>query len=383
MENVLLTIEKKIWESIDNEERIGLFNGLSGVALFYDYLFLHDNREEYKEKLIILLDKINTIIAEELSSVSLNSGLAGFGLTLLKLKNDFVSIDDSYFTDIDAILKEELEEEANNSNYDYLNGSLGIAMYFLERYKKDKNIGTTAILNNYIGKFISKINTDLLLILRKPTLNEGHCYYFGMAHGVASFINFLLYAKLHFTDLSHQIDEPLKNCIAFLHFHKYKNDNSKQLYPNVFLIEENKFINPLLSWCQGDLGIANALYNAGVFLNEDRIIKEAQELIENTCTISLEESGIADYSFCHGTIGILIQYHLASIKFKNDYSEVSEKWKEILVKQTNNFLTFENFEQKEKTQETNLLYGLTGLGLGLLSIDKKINTDWLEIVNLH
>ena len=51
MENVLLTIEKKIWESIDNEERIGLFNGLSGIALFYDYLFLHDNREEYKEKL--------------------------------------------------------------------------------------------------------------------------------------------------------------------------------------------------------------------------------------------------------------------------------------------------------------------------------------------
>lgn len=382
MENITLSIEKKIWNSVHKEDKIGLLDGLSGVALYYDYLILQDDKEEYKDKLIFVIDKINSLLAEELTSTTLSSGLAGYGLLLLKLKNDFISIDESYFTDIDSILEEDLFIEAENNNYDFLNGSMGICMYFIERYKKDKNTHTITILNQYAENLIHKINADLTEVLKKPVQND-HCYYFGMAHGVAGFVNFLVYMKCHFKHLNRDMKESLEHCLTFLKLHKCESQIGKQSYPNLLLIKENRFINPILSWCQGDLGISNALYNLGAFLNKNDVKNEAVQLVGNIKNISFENTGIADYALCHGTIGVLIQYHLASVKFNKDYSEEIKKWFLILEKQTDNFERFLTFDKNKETEEINMLNGLTGLALSLLTLDKKIDADWLEILNLH
>jgi lantibiotic biosynthesis protein len=382
MTYIISKIEKNIWESISKETRIGLLNGLSGVALFYDYLHQVQPCEDYKDKLLFIVNKINTIISEDHISSSLSSGLAGFGLMLLRMKNNFIEIDEEYFENLDLIIFEDFEEESKKNNYDFLHGAMGIAFYFIERYKTNPNNQIVNILNNFSKDIINKINTSFIDVLRNETNDNINYYSLGMAHGVSGYMNFLIYLELHFKELKYDIKAPLNTCVTFLKLHKKKCSITKQYYPNLVLIEDKKKINPLLAWCQGDLGISNALFNSGIYFKND-LVDEAIELINNIKHITLEESGIVDYAMCHGSIGVLVQYQLASINFNVDYSEEIYKWYTILKKQTNDFEEFLPFQPNALYKETNLLDGLVGLALGLLTLEKKIDTSWLEIFNLH
>ena len=383
MHSTLSKIEKIISESINNEDKIGILNGLSGVVLFYDYLYLLYPREEFKDKLLTITDKINTILSEEYTSSTLCAGLAGFGLVLLRMKNNFIQINQEYFESIDSILLEELEIESSKSNYDFLHGSMGIALYFIERYKTNKSNQIIEILNKFSKDLIDKINLNFKAVLIMPVFESSHCYYLGMAHGAAGYLNFLIYLELHFKELKYDIKAPLNACIAVLKEYKNKSVNSKQYYPNLILLEENKVIDPIVAWCQGDLGISNALYNSGIYLKDVNLVNEAVELIANINNITLEESGIKDYAMCHGSMGVLIQYHLASIKSSLDYSTEISKWNHILKEQTKNFNEFLAYNSGTYSNEISLLDGLVGLGLGILTLEKQIDTSWLEIFNLH
>lgn len=38
MQKIIFEIEKQIWETVSGENRIGILNGLSGIALLYSYI---------------------------------------------------------------------------------------------------------------------------------------------------------------------------------------------------------------------------------------------------------------------------------------------------------------------------------------------------------
>ncbi|WP_158728581.1 MULTISPECIES: lanthionine synthetase LanC family protein [unclassified Flavobacterium] len=385
MQNKILKIEKNIWDSFSKENRIGLYLGLSGFILFYDYLYEAYPVVEFENKLLAVIEKTNELIEEQQNSISLCSGVAGYGLTLLRLRNSSIDISEDYFVSIDAILLEDFEILCASNNFDFMHEAMGIAMYFIERYKSNKNIAITKILSIFAKNLILKINGDFKNILVKSDESRGDYYSFGLAHGVASYLNFLIYLKTHFTVLNADISKTLKVCVDFLVSYKNYDTKTKQYYANVISIETNKIIPSRLSWCQGDLGVSNALYNAGVFLDDTLLINEAISLMNHSATLSLEDSAVDDFGVCHGSAGILIQLYLASKKYKIDYSKEIDRWYEILKKQTCNFeeyLWFDN-SSKQYIPETNLLVGSVGLGLTLLTIENKIDTKWLEVINLY
>lgn len=383
MNKTILKIEEIISQSIINHNNIGLLSGLSGVALFYDYLYQIYPSDNFKNKLLSITDRINNILSEEFTSSSLCTGLAGFGIVLLRMENDVIEIDEQYFESIDLILLEDIKSESAKKNYDFLHGSMGIAFYFIERYKQQKNTQISEILNDFSEDIINKINNDFKDLLVTPVFENSSCYYLGMAHGITSYLNFLIYLEIHFEDLKFDIRESLTTCISFLKLHKNQNVISKQHYPNLILLGENRVIEPLLAWCQGDLGISNALYNAGIYLNNENLVSESVEMLANIKNITIEESGIKDYAMCHGSIGVMMQYYLASKKSNLDYSAEISNWHDILKKQTNDFNTFLSFNSGNYFEEISLLDGLVGLGLGILTLENKIDIEWLEIFNLH
>jgi lantibiotic biosynthesis protein len=385
MQDILFKIEKNVWEGIPNENRIGLLNGLSGVALFYNYLYEVYRDDDFQNKLLIVVEKINTLLEEVASISSLCSGVAGYGLVLLKLKNTNIEIDEDYFENIDNLLLEDFEEMCINNNYDFLHGGMGIAMYFIERYKSNNGKALALILNNFSNDLINKIDTNFKDVLIENTFDRGNFYSFGLAHGVPSYLNFLIYLKKNFKGLKENIDKSIKICIDFLQAYKKFDSRTKQHYPNVFLIENNIEIGSRLSWCQGDLGVSNSLYNAGVYLNDEALISEAVELMNNTRIISFDESGVNDFGICHGSVGILVQYYLAGYKFNLDFSEDMDKWMKKVVQQTSNFNDFMAYDNQEDkyNNEINILEGAAGLGLVMLTKEKKIDIQWLEILNLH
>jgi hypothetical protein len=385
IEDKILKIEKNIWDAFSKENRIGLYLGLSGVILFYDCLYEAYPVEEFENKLLAVIEKTNELIEEGQSSISLCSGVAGYGIALLRLKNSSLDISEDYFESIDAFLLEDFEILCESNDFDFMHEAMGIAMYFIERYKFKKNTAITTVLRIFAENLIQKININFKNVLIKSDESRGDYYSFGLAHGVASYLNFLIYLKTHFTALNTDISRTLRVCVDFLVSYKKYDTETRQYYSNVISIETNKIIPSRLSWCQGDLGVSNALYNTGVFLDDTPLINEAIALMNHSATINFEDSAVKDFGVCHGSSGILIQFYLASKKYNIDYSQEIDRWFETVKKQTNNFEEYLWYDNRSNLYipETNLLVGSVGLGLTLLTIENKIDTKWLEIINLY
>lgn len=384
MEEKILEIEKHIWNSVASEERIGVLDGLSGYILFYNYLVKIYKNEEYNDKLHFVIQKVNDLISEKEPSFSFCSGLAGYGWALLKIKNNDIEIDDDYYAEIDSVLINALFDEVKNNNFDYLHGAVGIAMYFIERYnvKKDKNI--EAVLIRFLDEIVCKIDEGLEFLFdgSNKILNEKHIY-FGLAHGLSGFLNFLINLKNNLEETKIDIKAHLIKIIAYMDSFKEYDSVSKQFYPSQIRIHDGLPSSARLGWCQGDLGIANAFYNAGLFLNDENIQNQSLEMIENATLISVEESRVNDFALCHGSSGLIAQYYLTSQKSKRDFSKIINVWSENLVKQTKNFSEFKSFFIDKYIVENNILNGAAGLGLLLLTLDSKIETEWLEAINLY
>ncbi|MFB9080593.1 lanthionine synthetase LanC family protein [Flavobacterium procerum] len=383
MDEVIFKIESNIWELVPDENKIGIMDGLSGIALFYYNLYEVFKNEDYKNKLLIIIDKINKLIHEEHTSATLCSGIAGYGLMLLRIKNNFIDVDEEYFTNIDLFLQCELNELTSENKYDYLHGAMGIAKYFLERYKTNKNDLVIEILYKFSQEFIEKINTKFEDVLREPLFTDQHCYYFGLAHGVAGYINFLIDLKRSFVEMKLDIKKPLYIISDFLTYYKRVHSSSKQFYPNLIILETDLQIEPIVSWCQGDLGISNALFNLGLYFNDNSIRCEAIEAVSNVSRILPVDSGVKDYTFCHGSIGVILQYDLALSNMNIDLNDSIKEWNNNLSQQTNNFNELLTYYDGSYMKEINLLNGLAGLGMGILTLQKQSSFQWLDIFNLH
>lgn len=385
IQNKILNIERDIWENFEKKDNIGLYLGLSGFVLFYDHLYELYPCNEFGDKLLIVIEKANTLIQEQQNSASLCSGLAGYGLILLRLKNQNINIDEEYFESIDSFLIEEFEALCKSNDFDFMHESMGIAMYFIERYKSNNNTQVSENLKYFGENLINKINTDFQSVLVKSDNARGEYYSFGLAHGVASYLNFLIYLKKHFALLTSDISGALRVCAAFLNSYKKYDNQSKQYYANVISIKTNNVIPSRLSWCQGDLGVSNALYNTGTYLNDEVLINEAIALMNHSASINFEDSGINDFGFCHGSAGILIQFYLAARKYNIDYSKQITHWYSVLKEQTEDFGKFFWFENSTSKYipESNLLVGSAGLGLVLLTVENGTDPTWLELFNLH
>lgn len=384
-EDRILIIEKDIWNAYDKQSNIGLYTGLSGFILFYDCLYEAYKKEEFEDKLLKIIEKTNELIQNNQNTISLSSGIAGYGLILLRLKNKSIDINDEYFEDLDASLIEEFKTLCKSNDFDYMHQAMGIAMYFIERYKKNANIEIVEILIFFSKNLIHQIDTDFKNAIVQVDDERGKYYSLGLAHGIASYLNFLIYLKKHFTELATDISETLRICIDFLISHKNFDKKTKQHFVNVISLQTNNFLPSRLSWCQGDLGIANALYNSGIYLDDRILIIEGIELINKSATINFIDSGVNDFGICHGSAGIVLQLHLASKKYGIDYMNEMDCWLNVLKEQTNNFQEYPWHNNTTNTYYTDmsLLTGAVGLGLTLLTVENKIDTEWLEILNLH
>ena len=384
MNDSIYRIENQIWNTVNTETRIGLLDGLSGIALFYFYLTEIIDNEEYQNKLITVVNRINFLISEYEYDSSFCAGIAGYGWVLLKINNKNVEIDEEYFEVIDLILSETLSANSTHNHYDFLYGGIGIAMYFIERYKVKKNKNIERVLIEFTNELLRKINSEIDLLFIDLSENlENKYYYFGLAHGISGFLNFLIHLKETVKDLILNIDSSLSKTIDFMSKYKKYDIVSKQFYPAQVMINNNDISNSRLGWCQGDLGIGNAIYNSGLFLNDNALQKEGIKLIDNTKKISIKESKVIDFGICHGSSGLILQYYLASKKLNQNFSDIIEIWYENLKKQTNNFADFESFFIDKYIPETNILNGSTGLALVLLTIENQIETDWIECLNMH
>jgi len=383
-------ISLEISEKWTEFNEIGLLEGKSGMVLLTAYLSKLFPGQGYEATTLYYLNDLKESLSRDELGYDLSNGVAGIGFVFQHLKNEEVldSWIDLDLSELDEFIELGADQDFKTGNWDPLLGLTGLGIYFLERNKETGE-----------KKYLEKI-VDYLASMR--VANGGHelwitpgyrkyskdNYNFGMAHGMPGVLSFL--AQVHARGIKQQeIEGMVQSCLSFLLEHEYPDDPVYSFPPAISVAQTGKSGKPnsRLAWCYGDLCMTNTLIHCGKALHRDDWYDKGIRVALKTTERGFEDSGCIDAPFCHGTIGLVHQYHrLHQLTQNKDFLNAQNKWIDITQK---HFYSpgegaagyysrsyNEEIEAFENQPQYGLLEGSAGIGLVYLSILYGINPDW-------
>ncbi|GAA4309972.1 lanthionine synthetase LanC family protein [Compostibacter hankyongensis] len=347
----------------------GLFNGKSGVSLFYFYYYSHTKSEKYfnlGSKLILeILEDLNR---GKLVTPYLSNGLCGIVWCIDHL------FEKGYLSDpAENIFGVKLYDSLTNiaieslslNNYDYSHGALGIMAYLNARGKDVSPILRKIIDNS------NSIGNEVFWnpIIFSPALP--HKKDLTLAHGNAGVLAVLL-QLLEKTKEKKMLREIIKASSNYLLRGINRNSNVDLIFPDYVTNEyrNEHGINMQLSWCTGDLGILYTLHKALNILNEDKENEKIMALLEK-CAFKRHEigSGSPDLFFCHGCIG---HAHIFNRLYRETrhslFFTASEYWLNHISESKLNSSIYKNQINSDlpNSMKLGLINGISGIGLSLI-----------------
>ncbi len=360
---------------------IGLLGGDAGKLLCRSMV---DNIS--KEELENELDTYLEIVSAEDIDLDFCKGLAGLSwlFQFLKSKNKINTDIKELFSETDEYLHQWMMSQIKIGNYDFLHGAVGIGVYFLSKtsecnksvkYIKDLITGLDNIAiqdSSNCVKFLSKLDPDKNI--------KG--YNLSLAHGIASIIYFLanvvkqeIYLEKAAALLTGAINYLIKSKLPF-------SNNDSSIFPN-WISKDYTSNSSRLAWCYGDLGIAASLYQAGIITkNKEWEDLSLDVLLKTAKRRDLEQNGVDESIFCHGTVGIGHVFHrMYRNTGSEEFKDAARFWfdetkKMIKTGENNDEFKIWGGSEKGWTDQTNILGGISGLILALHSWENDIDPDW-------
>ncbi len=375
----------------------GLFSGQLGLSLYYYCLYSILDEVEFAEKSIELLEEVMN--REEssrggLSGHSLANGTAGLGYLLsLYASEGLVELDlDADFAEADEqLFIHALHQLKNGGSPDFLHGATGTMHYFLIRsgeprirqYLKEL-AGAFAQLAIHTAEgcwFPSFIADKKELELINTSLSHGNS-------GFLLILLELIRSGIRVNELSLLV----KKGIEFLLAQQVIPDPGKNQYsffPSLIQREEElnrsgnqegRTFTNRLAWCYGDLNIVLLLYKAANFLGVSEWNDMADELGRELVQRKSEAATlVSDSHFCHGSAGLISCYEsLYRYSGLALYQEAAVFW----LEKTRDYLDQELHQTYYKGKEGDLLEGLPGIALALLSSQYQKETAWNRLLLL-
>lgn len=309
----------KILKEPSFKNDISLFTGIGGAPIFFFLLYKYKNDEYYLNKIDEFIEYFFEYLDNNENQFGLTycDGLCGIGQMLNFLHKKKVlqsdptealeAIDDILYSNIDYFLSivEGLPHEKKVEQIDFLHGASGIAYYLLSRPKNENE----AKLLRLFDKFAEIIEEGCNLassVKHEVEINDTfHKTNLGLAHGNISYILILS----EFLKIYPQ-KEHIKNVIKIAAYTvlSFKNDDEKSNYkfPGIAINKISAvYDNIHLGWCYGDQTVSFGLYKAGVAIEDNYLIEEAQKIAYSTLTRQqLSTAHVFDSEFCHGASSV-------------------------------------------------------------------------------
>jgi lantibiotic modifying enzyme len=383
-------ISFEISEKRTELNEIGLLEGKSGMLILFAYLSKLFPGKGHQTVVSHFLDDIKKTLVNEELGYSLSGGVAGVGFVLQHLMNrELLGHQfDLDLSELDKFVALGAERDFNSNNWDPLLGLTGLGIYFLERYK-----GTGE--RKYLEKIVDQLtrmrmkNGD-----RHIWATSGYKHYtkdtynFGTAHGMPGILSFL--SKVYTSGIrQEQIKDIIESCLSFLLEHEYSNDPTYCFPPAIPIDRKATDAKPWsrLGWCYGDLCMANTLIHCGRALQRFDWYEKGIEVALKTTKRTLADSGCVDAPFCHGTIGLVHQYHrLFQLTHDKVFEESRNKWINItqdsFYKKGEGAGGYYSYSYNEETDDFELkpqyglLEGSAGIALVYLSVLYNIEPGW-------
>ncbi len=284
-----------------------------------------------------------------------------------------------------------IEEMQGDQNfYDFLHGILGIGYYFLKRYTNTKSNALKERYKEILFRIISllkeRAQIDQNTAKWESYLIRGEGvkgYNLSLAHGNTSIVNFLsrLAAYVVFRN---EVEELLDQSVKYVLSFKNKDLSSSSLFPSWVTSDNKKSDSSRLAWCYGDLGIAITLWRAGKLLDNTTYKKEAIQTLKHAAKRTDHvKAGVKDAGLCHGAYGIM---HIYKYMYKETgelmYKETADFWMSQALNMAVHtegyagYMQWRGGDNPGWIKETNLLEGVAGIGLSIISYLAPFDTKW-------
>lgn len=368
---------------LDNEV-VGLLAGQTGIIIFckhYLQVFPNSEKEE------ILEGFLETYFDKLTSEIGLLTYCGGFTGALEGLKylnrERLLEID---YSDVEKNYRELLQTFAINSilngNYDYLHGGLGVVKYYCDDAefvnRALEALEQTAEKGDRIYKWRSSLGQE-----------RGVGYNICLSHGMSSIVSVLSLLESEGIDRGKR-DLIITNTCNYI----LSQEIDPQQYGNYFpsqSLEENdpEQVNhqSRLGWCYGDLGVATSLWQAGKALHNREWQEKALKVLRfSTSRRDFRNAGVIDAGLCHGAASVCMMFHYAYRQTGEKlFEEVRDYWFDVTLNIGSRKEGLAGYSAwrgngKEWVKEYDLLEGIAGIGLLLLSlyIPALQNAKWMN-----
>ncbi len=357
-----------------------LLGGKSGFAFYYFSLYQALDKPCYANKCIEIVEEVINTNGDSpfiFQTTSFANGAAGLcyhitlmqqaSLTDFNMEEDFKEPDELIFTDAIELI--------NKDQFDFLYGAAGALHYFNLR-SNETNI------RQYIEKIAEAIYHKAVVKddrawFQKFSAAEGSAIIdLSLSHGNTGVLLVLLNSMENGV-MKPELTGLIEKCISFILYLQTNTavgDKGHSLFPTILndTLTEKKY-SQRLGWCYGDLNIVLLLYRAASVLNKQEW-KQAADSIGEKIVKRMDTGStlVTDSHFCHGSSGLAQYYHILFVVSGNSiYEKAAKYW----LKQTLSYVETELQGEKYVGKEHDLLEGLTGINLTLLSFmsNKKIN----------
>lgn len=344
------------------EKDASLIGGTTGIVLFYESAMkINPELEEYFYFFLQeTFDNIHLI-----KNYTYSDGLLGVLYCLNDLSNkDMIDIDENVINEFNNIIQTLINKSAKEKDFELFTGLIGIGLYCLGNTKLQSYL---PIILNQIMDISSKDNDGIYW-----KFHNGNEINFGHAHGNTSIIVFLIHLfknNIEREKIKGIVEDSLKWLL------------SKRTHTSIFGFPciasypcYETTMNSRLAWCYGDLMIAYTLCLVGIEFQNKEFLDSGVDIARKLSKIEIENSGVKDAMFCHGSSGVLfIFYKINKLHQHSDFQGAINYWLEKTLRDIKNEYRFVLSEGNN--QSINILEGVAGIGLVLSSIYND-DSDW-------
>jgi lantibiotic biosynthesis protein len=397
----MININTKFNEIVEclNEEKAttgdtSLLSGDLGMVLFNLHVQEYTKDSLLFDSAITRLEAILSSIVIEDSPFSFCTGIAGLGLFIEYIeKKKWLEIDtNEILEDIDEYLYHKMIDTIKIGNYDFLHGAIGVGFYFIHRNCK------TTIAKKYLEELVLEIEKLAIIeddgcmkwVNYLPGDNSAieTRYNIGLAHGIPSFLSFLVKVNQEGI-LQDKTLDMIRSTTKYILKTKCNFSEKYSTIPfTVNDILKKETTDTRLAWCYGDLGVCCSLWQAANLLKDDVLKQEVIKIILHAAAKrTIEQTRIIDAGICHGAAG-------AAFIFQRFYDwtqepalkEAADYWYDKILEMGifedgyAGYKTFFTPELGGSRESYNMLDGISGVGLVLLYKISGLDPSWEELL---
>lgn len=289
----------------DAETEPSLAGGAAGLAILYAYLPPNHLGADHFEAAHRCLENALAAVAENPTTASFYSGLAGVGWALAHLRDRLTGVDGvDDLAVIDAALLDHLDESTWPGHYDLVEGLVGFGVYALERLPEPAAAACLRRVVEHLAETSQPCSEGVTWqtspAWQPPEIRADFpqgAYNLGLAHGVPGVIALL--AQACAAGIAVGTARPvLEGAVPWL-----LAQQGTQGYPH--WVGPSGPVRPgRLAWCYGDPGVATALLCAARCLDEPAWEERALAIALRAAERSPKEALVMDAGLCHGACGL-------------------------------------------------------------------------------